>query len=135
VQPPPAPVVDEDEPPPTEYARVARPASQRVVAVLLGIDGPLDGHLVRIYAGENVIGREAEPDARESLPSSASSISRKHAKLIADGGYFVLEPVQLKNATLASGEPVEAHAVLQHGDRLTLGTTKPCTFVLLAVPA
>jgi pSer/pThr/pTyr-binding forkhead associated (FHA) protein len=55
--------------------------------------------------------------------------------LTADGGYFVLEPVQLKNATLVADAPIDSHAVLQHGDRITLGTTKPCTFVLLAVPA
>ena len=44
-------------------------------------------------------------------------------------------PIKLKNATLVAGAPIDAHAVLQHGDRISLGTTKPCTFVLLAVPA
>ena len=133
-EPEPAAFAD-DEPPPTEYARVPRSSSLKVAAVLLGVEGPLEGHVIRVYQGENILGREAEPELKESVPSTAASISRKHAKLTADGGYFVLEPVQLKNATLAQGAPVEAHAVLQHGDRITLGTTKPCTFVLLAVPA
>lgn len=135
---PPAPQAsptDDDEPPPTEYARVSRAATLKVVAVLLGVEGPLEGHLIRIYQGENVLGREAEPDSKDSVPATAASISRKHAKLTADGGYFVLEPVQLKNATLVAGAPIDTHAVLQHGDRITLGTTRPCTFVLLAVPA
>jgi pSer/pThr/pTyr-binding forkhead associated (FHA) protein len=133
--PPPPLQLDDDEPPPTEYAKVSRVGVLKVAAVLLGVEGPLEGQVIRIYQGENVIGREAEPEAKESVPSTHASISRKHAKLTADGGYFVLEPVQLKNATLAGGAPVDTHAVLQHGDRITLGTTKPCTFVLLAVPA
>jgi hypothetical protein len=132
---PPAPAFDDDEPPPTEYAKVARAAVLKVAAVLVGVEGPLEGHVIRIYQGENILGREAEPEPKDSVPSTAASISRKHAKLIADGGYFVLEPVQLKNATLVAGAPIDAHAVLQHGDRISLGTAKPCTFVLLAVPA
>jgi hypothetical protein len=142
--PPPAPAprayappqpLEDDEPPPTEYARVSRAGVLKVAAVLVGVEGPLEGHVIRIYQGENILGREAEPEPKDSVPSTAASISRKHAKLIADGGYFVIEPVQLKNATLVAGAPIDAHAVLQHGDRISLGTTKPCTFVLLAVPA
>ena len=129
----PEPLSDDDEPPPTEYAKVPRATTAKVAALLLGVEGPLEGHVIRIYQGENVLGREAEPDPKDSV--TLLSISRKHAKLTADDGYFVLEPVQLKNATLVAGMPIDAHAVLQHGDRITLGTTKPCTFVLLAVPA
>jgi hypothetical protein len=130
---PPAP--DDDEVQPTEYAKVSRAPTQKVAGLLLGVQGPLEGHVIRIYQGENILGREAEPEPNDSVPAAIASISRKHAKLTADGGYFVLEPVQLKNATLVADAPIDSHAVLQHGDRITLGTTKPCTFVLLAVPA
>jgi hypothetical protein len=142
--PPPAPVAprahtpptaDDDEVQPTEYAKVSRAPAQKVAGLLLGVQGPLEGHVIRIYQGENILGREAEPEPNDSVPAAIASISRKHAKLTADGGYFVLEPVQLKNATLVADAPIDSHAVLQHGDRITLGTTKPCTFVLLAVPA
>jgi hypothetical protein len=129
------PAADDDEVQPTEYAKVSRAPAQRVAGLLLGVQGPLEGHVIRIYQGENILGREAEPEPNDSVPAAIASISRKHAKLTADGGYFVLEPVQLKNATLVADAPIDSHAVLQHGDRITLGTTKPCTFVLLAVPA
>jgi hypothetical protein len=111
----------------------AAPVRGSIVAVLVGIDGALDGHLVRVFDGENVLGREGSP---EPLPNrqDTKTISRQHARLRADGGDFMIEPVRPENATFVNDQLIEAPQLLQHGDRLRLGATKPSTFVLLVVP-
>jgi len=112
---------------------IAAPLRGSVVAVLLGIDGALDGHLVRVFDGENVLGREGSP---EPLPNRADTktISRQHARLRADAGDFMIEAVRPENATFVNDQLVETPQLLQHGDRIRLGATKPTTFVLLVVP-
>jgi hypothetical protein len=117
----------------TVYASVSRAVPTKVVAVLVCIEGSVEGHVVRIFAGENVIGRKAKPES-ESLPDTARTVSREHAKLVAEDGYFMVQPMRPENATLVNDVPVDSHEALQHGDRLTLGATKPSTFVLLVVP-
>ena len=117
----------------TVYASVSRALPTKVVAVLVCTEGPVEGHVVRIFAGDNVIGRKAKPES-ESLPDTARTVSREHAKLVAEDGYFMVQPMRPENATLVNDVPVESHEALQHGDRLTLGATKPSTFVLLVVP-
>jgi len=101
--------------------------------VLLGIDGPLDGHLVRVFDGENVLGREGSPESLPNRPDT-KTISRQHARLRADAGDFMIEAVRPENATFVNEQPVETPQLLQHGDRIRLGATKPTTFVLLVVP-
>jgi pSer/pThr/pTyr-binding forkhead associated (FHA) protein len=102
---------------------------RRVVAVLLGIEGPLEGHVIRVFAGENLIGREGDPDP---IPDTRESkfISKRHAQLIADAGYFAVAPVAEKNATLVNDRRIEAREFIQNGDRLGLGS-RPTSFVLL----
>jgi hypothetical protein len=118
----------------TILARIAveRPLG-RVVAVLVGVEGPLDGHVCRIFSGENVIGREGQPEALPNVPDTLT-ISRKHALLKAEEGYFAIEPLRPENATFVNEQLVDKPAVLEPGDRIRLGANKPSTFVLLVVP-
>lgn len=104
-----------------------------VVAVLLGVDGALDGHMVRVFDGENVLGREGSPESLPNRPET-KTISRQHARLRADGGDFMIEAVRPENATFVNEQLVESPVLLSHGDRIRLGATKPSTFVLLVVP-
>ncbi|HME71661.1 MAG TPA: FHA domain-containing protein [Myxococcota bacterium] len=127
------------QPPPSDanqtiLARIAvdRPLG-RVVAVLVGVEGPLDGHVCRIFNGENVIGREGQPEALPNVPDTMT-ISRKHALLKAEEGYFAIEPLRPENATFVNEQLVDKPAVLEAGDRIRFGANKPSTFVLLVVP-
>ncbi len=112
---------------------VSAPVRGSVVAVLLGVEGALDGHLVRVFDGENVLGREGSPESLPNRPDT-KTISRQHARLRADGGDFMIEAVRPENATFVNEQLVESPQLLQHGDRIRLGATKPSTFVLLVVP-
>jgi len=87
----------------------------------------------RLFEGENVLGREGAP---EPLPncSETKTISRKHASLKAEGGYFAIEPLRPENATFVNDVLIDKPELLQHGDRVKLGATKPSTFLLLVVP-
>jgi hypothetical protein len=127
------------QPPPSDAnqtilarAAVERPVG-RVVAVLVGIEGPLEGHVCRIFNGENVIGREGQPEPLPNIPDTMT-ISRKHARLKAEEGYFAIEPLRPENATFVNEQLVDQPAVLEGGDRIRLGANKPSTFVLLVVP-
>ncbi len=112
---------------------VAAPVRGSIVAVLVGVEGALEGHLVRVFDGENLLGREGSPEPLPNRPDT-KTISRQHARLRADGGDFMIEAVRPENATFVNDHLVEAPQLLQHGDRIRLGATKPSTFVLLVVP-
>jgi hypothetical protein len=129
-QPPVSSYPDDDK---TVLATGSSAARGKVVAVLLGVEGPLDGHVIRVFEGDNLIGREGQPDP---IPNTADTktISRKHAMLGAEAGYFALEPVDAKNATFVNEKVIDARELIQHGDRVRLGSAKPSTFVLLVVP-
>jgi hypothetical protein len=128
----PAPIASSDDDK-TVLATGTSAVKGKLVAVLVGVEGPLDGHVVRVFDGDNLIGREGQPDPLPNLPES-KTISRKHAMLSADGGYFAIEPVDAKNATFLNEKVIDARELIQHGDRVRLGSAKPSTFVLLVVP-
>ncbi len=117
----------------TVIGAVPKLGTAKFVALLVCVDGPIEGHICRIYPGENVIGRQGRPDS-ERLPDHARTISREHVRLTAEDGYFVIQPIRAENATFVNDVPVETHETLQDKDRVTLGATKPSTFVLLVVP-
>jgi hypothetical protein len=123
---------------PGDDATVLGPVSEvrgpsRVVAVLVCVEGPLDSHVVRLFEGDNVLGREGSP---ESLPNGpeTKTISRQHARLRADGGDFMIEPMRPENATFVNDLLIETPQLVSHGDRIRLGASKPSTFALLVVP-
>jgi len=105
----------------------------RVVAVLIGVEGPLENEVYRVFEGENVLGRHGKPDPFPNTPDT-KTISREHATLRVAGEHFLIEPSNPKNATFVNGQPVDERSLVQHGDRIGLGATRTATFVLLVVP-
>jgi pSer/pThr/pTyr-binding forkhead associated (FHA) protein len=118
--PAPAPRVSSSEA--TQYVRIGAAAPQGLVAILAGIEGPLEGEIFKIRDGDNTMGRE---NCDVLLPSRR--ISRFHARLKHEDGVFVIEAnpeVFDKNPTVLNGAEIEADG-LSDGDTLKLGD---CTF-------
>lgn len=106
----------------TQYIRVGEPEPMDLVAVLVGIQGPLKGQIYRVQDGETKLGREG---CQVTLPSRR--ISRFHARIQHVDGAFVIEAnpeVLGKNPTVLNDEEIDAEA-LSDGDTLRLGD---CTF-------
>jgi len=109
------------------------PSAGRVVAVLVGLEGPLENEVYRVFEGENVLGREGKPEPFPNTPDT-KTISREHAVLRVAGEHFLIEPSNPKNATFVNGQLVDERSLVQHGDRIGLGAVRTATFVLLVVP-
>jgi hypothetical protein len=104
----------------------------RIVAVLVGVDGPLLNHIHALYEGENMLGRGDPLDG--GLPDDTKSISRTHAKIIEAGRDFMLQPLRAENVTFVNDQAVDASQLLTDGDRIRLGAAQPSTFVFRTVP-
>ncbi len=102
----------------TLYETVNRPRTGKIVGVLVGVEGPLEGRLFGIFDGENTLGRGAQ--CRVSLSKDDRRISREHAKVIHRDGIFVVQPLKEKAVTRVNDEPTTG-SELTHGDSLTLG--------------
>lgn len=69
--------------------------------------------------GENVIGRDPDVEVRIEAPG----VSRRHARILVEGGRFVLDDLESKNGTYLRGERLSSSAELVDGDDLRLGQT------------
>ncbi len=78
-----------------------------------------NGELLRLMEGENVIGRGEESAVR----INAQGVSRRHARIVADGGWFTLEDLGSKNGTYLRERRLEGSAALEDGDAFRLGRT------------
>lgn len=77
------------------------------------------GRRVELREGENVIGRD--PEAHVWL--DAAGVSRRHARIVIDGGKVRLEDLGSKNGTTVQNRPVEGPVTLHDGDHITFGST------------
>jgi DNA-binding winged helix-turn-helix (wHTH) protein len=77
------------------------------------------GEALPLLPGENVLGRDEDVTVR----IDARGVSRRHARIVAEGDRFTLEDMGSKNGTFLNGRRLEAPAELQDGDRLDLGRT------------
>jgi hypothetical protein len=102
----------------TEYTDARSLLRSRVVAVLVAVDGELEGEVYRISDGENRLGRAPECE----IPLPSKKISREHAKLIHSDGVFAIAPLSDRNPTFVNDEPTQG-TELSDGDRLRLGNT------------
>ncbi len=134
VLPPPRLQAPEEDDAATVLGTPQHAAPTKIAAVMVCVEGPIEGHVVRLYQGENVIGRRGRPES-ERLPEAARTISREHVRITAEDGYFMIQPIRAENATCVNDVPVDGHESLSNGDRVTLGATKPSVFVLLVVPS
>ncbi|HEY2945257.1 MAG TPA: FHA domain-containing protein [Vicinamibacteria bacterium] len=96
----------------TEEEPKRRP--ERVVAQI-----EWDRDLLPLMEGENVIGRGEEVSVR----IDAEGVSRRHARIVADGGRFTLEDLGSKNGTYLREQRLARPAALEDGDAFRLGRT------------
>jgi DNA-binding winged helix-turn-helix (wHTH) protein len=73
---------------------------------------------IPLVTGENVVGRD--PAVQVWLDSS--SVSRRHARIIVQGGDVTLEDLRSKNGTRLQGRRLDAPARLSHGDEIRFGS-------------
>jgi len=74
-------------------------------------------HHLTLGEGENVVGRASEADVRIGVPE----VSRRHARIVVDGGAAVLEDLQSRNGTFVRGRPVSRPTKLADGDEIAFG--------------
>jgi DNA-binding winged helix-turn-helix (wHTH) protein len=78
-----------------------------------------EGGVLRVMEGESVIGRGEEVAVRIDI----EGVSRRHARIVADGGGFTLEDLGSKNGTYLGELRLEGPAALKDGDAFRLGRT------------
>ena len=76
------------------------------------------GNEFDLKAGENIVGRERGVTVR----IDASSISRRHARLVVAGARVTVEDLGSKNGTTVNDRPVQAETELRDGDRIVFGS-------------
>ncbi len=79
--------------------------------------GPNAGKLFPIIKSEMVIGRESGDDIVIKDPE----ISRRHARVVNQGSYYVLEDLGSTNGTSLNGQRISSASPLHDGDVVTLG--------------
>lgn len=82
--------------------------------------GPYTGQVYNLSAGETTIGRQS--DQMISL-SNDNTVSRQHAKVVNEGGQFVLYDNGSANGTHVNNTRISRH-VLTKGDLVQIGSTK-----------
>jgi DNA-binding winged helix-turn-helix (wHTH) protein len=78
-----------------------------------------DREVLPLMEGENVIGRGEEVAVRIDV----EGVSRRHARIVADGGRFTLEDLGSKNGTYFREQRLAGPAALEDGDTFRLGRT------------
>ena len=77
----------------------------------------LEDHEVALRQGENVLGRVEEGAAWIESPT----VSRRHARILIEGGQAILEDLASKNGTFLRGQRISAPTPLRDGDVIRLG--------------
>jgi DNA-binding winged helix-turn-helix (wHTH) protein len=95
---------------PVEGRALARSAGARFRVVS-------EGRAVALPDGETVIGRD--PDVRLSV--DASSVSRRHARIVVSESGAVIEDLDSKNGTFVNGQRVTVPRTLQDKDEIRVG--------------
>jgi pSer/pThr/pTyr-binding forkhead associated (FHA) protein len=75
--------------------------------------------VLQLMEGENVIGRGEEVAVRIDV----DGVSRRHARIVADGGRFTLEDLGSKNGTYLRELRLEGPVALEDGAAFRLGRT------------
>ena len=103
---------------PTLYQKKPVYQKKQVTAVLVAIEGELEGTLHALYDGENKLGRADSCD----VVLASKWISREHAMLVHQDGVFAVVPLSDKNHTYVNDHEVDG-AEMNDGDCLRLGHT------------
>ena len=79
--------------------------------------GPTPGATYSLEGDQLVIGR----DSSSGVPINDAEVSRKHARLIFQGGKYVIEDLGSTNGTFVNGQRLVSPVVLKSGDVVSLG--------------
>jgi DNA-binding winged helix-turn-helix (wHTH) protein len=77
----------------------------------------LEDREVALHQGENVLGRVEEGAAWIESPT----VSRRHARILIEGGQAILEDLASKNGTFLRGQRISVPTPLRDGDAIRLG--------------
>ena len=97
----------------TEVGDVERPAPRHATRFRLF----LDDREIALREGENLLGRLDEGVAWFESPT----VSRRHARIVVEGGKATLEDLGSKNGTFLRGKRVTSPSSLADGDEILLG--------------
>ena len=105
------------------YDRPETKPKSRIVGVLVGVEGKLEGELYPIFDGENTLGRD--PNRFQVAFSQLDPrISRKHAMIIHDEGLFAIKPLNEDNPTLVNDEKLHSIVELPDGATIYMGRSE-----------
>jgi DNA-binding winged helix-turn-helix (wHTH) protein len=76
-----------------------------------------ESRAVLLGEGSNLLGR----DEHSVVVLDSSTVSRRHALIVVEGGKAILEDLGSKNGTQVGGRRVEAPVVLADGDQIQVG--------------
>lgn len=85
---------------------------------LVVVNGVHAGREIRIRRAKFVVGRSKECQLRPGC----NLVSRQHCAIAQEDGRLVLKDLGSTNGTFVNGDKVEAPRVLNHGDRISIGT-------------
>src|ERR1700744_1106666 len=91
---------------------------QRDRAYLIVLAGSNVGEMYRVDEGETFLGRGQGATIR----LTDDGISRKHARIVQQGGEVSIEDLKSSNGTIVNGAPVDTQ-LLKDGDKIRLGST------------
>lgn len=103
----------------TRILSLANVSRGAVTAVLIGIEGKLEGEVYKVRDGENRLGRA--PTAEIRLDDRDETVSREHALIIHREGAFGIKALKSDNPTWVNGEEVEGGTSLSDGDQIRVG--------------
>jgi two-component system cell cycle response regulator len=120
--PPPAPSAHHDTP----HTFVLPLASNADRATLTMLRGHSVGATFSLEHEETILGRSETAD----ITLDDSSVSRRHARVVVEGGRYFIEDLASTNGTFLAGAPVK-RAPLKNGDRVQIGGEHTFRFALM----
>jgi len=115
-QPPPEDDLDDDL---TAIGNIKIPVStRRDRAHLIVLAGESLGQMYRVDRSETVIGRGSDSNVR----LQDEGVSRRHSRLVQEGGDVWIEDLGSANGTYIDDAPVKRH-LLKDGDKIRMGST------------
>ena len=91
------------------------------IGQLVGAEGPYAGQVFALPAANSTVGRETTSDI---VLSADTTISRTHARLVNEGGNFVVYDNGSSNGTFVNGMRLSSPVVLAPGDIVQFGGSK-----------
>ncbi|MEI6425052.1 MAG: AAA family ATPase [Lentisphaerota bacterium] len=73
--------------------------------------------VIKLASGEFIIGR----DPTCNLPLDSGDVSRRHSRIIVDGGHVSIEDMDSSNGTFVNSSPIDGRYELKHMDVVQIG--------------